>query len=204
MTILASQSPRRKKLLEQINISFKVEPSSCEETFNANEQPSVIVQELAMRKAKDIAKGKKDALVIGADTIVVFKNEILGKPDSKTEAERMLSKLSGNLHSVYTGVALIKTDDQSNIFKEKTFSEETKVYFGKLTESEIKSYVASGSPMDKAGSYGIQDDWGALFVEKIEGDYNNVVGLPLPALYRCLKTFAPEVIPSFNENTDND
>lgn len=187
-----------------MNLTFEVEPSNCDESFNDNEDPSDIVQMLALRKAADVSEGKSDALIIGADTIVVFEDDILEKPGSKAEARNMLSRLSGNCHSVFTGVALAKTDSKGNILKKRTFSEETKVYFGKLSESEINHYVASGSPMDKAGSYGIQDDWGALFVERIEGDYNNVVGLPLYALYRHLKTFAPEVLQPYSYNMTHD
>jgi len=199
LIVLASQSPRRKKLLEQMNLRFIVEPSTCDESYNDNEKPSVIVQNLALRKANDVSRGKPSALVIGADTLVVFKEKILGKPNSAEEAKKMLSNLSGNCHSVFTGVALVKTDNQENILQEKTFVEETKVYFGNLSREEIDSYVNDGSPMDKAGSYGIQDDWGAIFVKRIEGDYYNVVGLPLHALYRHLKNFAPEVLSHYSD-----
>lgn len=190
--ILASQSPRRKKLLQQIGISFSVEPSTCDESYDDNEAPSKIVQMLAERKALDVAQSKKDALVIGADTIVVFKNKILEKPKTQREAAGMLRSLSGASHSVLTGVSLVRTDKKGNILAKETFFEQTMVYFGNLDESEIEAYVSGGSPMDKAGAYGIQDDWGTLFVKRIEGDYNNVVGLPLFALYRHLKKFAPE------------
>lgn len=190
--ILASQSPRRKKLLKQIGFSFSVEPSNCDESYDDNEAPSKIVQMLAERKVLDVAQSKKDALVIGADTIVVFRNKILEKPKSQKEAAGMLSSLSGASHSVLTGVSLVRTDKKGNILAKETFFEQTMVYFGDLDESEIEAYVSGGSPMDKAGAYGIQDDWGTLFVKRIEGDYNNVVGLPLFALYRHLKKFAPE------------
>lgn len=204
MIILASQSPRRKKLLEQMNLKFTVEPSSCDESYDDNEDPADIVQMLALRKAMNVSEGKSAALIIGADTIVVFNDRILGKPDSQTAAKTMLSSLSGNSHYVLTGVALVKTDKESNILEKKTFYEETKVFFGNLTMAEIDNYVDGGSPMDKAGSYGIQDDWGAFFVKRIEGDYYNVVGLPLHALYRHLKAFDPEIMPlnSFKVNHD--
>lgn len=204
MIILASRSPRRKKLLEQLNITFRVEPSSCKEHFDENEQPSQIVQDLALQKAADVADGKKNALIIGADTIVVYNDRILGKPGSANEAKRMLKSLCGTSHTVLTGVGLVKTDKEGNISDQETFFERTQVYFGKLTDSEINNYVASGSPMDKAGSYGIQDDWGALFVEKIEGDYNNVVGLPLYSLYHHLKKFAPEVLHTYRYTMNHD
>lgn len=204
MIVLASQSPRRKKLLRQLNLSFSVEPSSCDELYNKNEDPGNIVQNLALRKAKDVSQSKSSALVIGADTLVVFKGKILGKPGSEEEAKTMLSKLSGNCHSVLTGVALVKTGSEGNILQEKTFVEETKVYFGNLSREEIDIYVSEGSPMDKAGSYGIQDDWGAIFVKRIEGDYYNVVGLPLYALYRHLKQFAPEVLLQYSDVTKHE
>lgn len=194
MIVLASQSPRRKKLLQQLNLDFRVEPSSADEFYSGNENPSEIVQKLALRKAIDISRSKKEALVIGADTLVIYENTILGKPNTAEEARKMLSNLSGNCHSVFTGVALVKTDVQGNILQKKTFVEKTKVYFGNLSRDEIDNYVNSGSPMDKAGSYGIQDDWGAIFVKRIEGDYYNVVGLPLHALYQHLKSFAPEAL----------
>jgi len=190
--ILASQSPRRKKLLQQIGFSFSVKHSNCDESYDDNEAPSEIVQMLAERKALDVAKGNKEALVIGADTIVVLKNRILEKPTSHREAVEMLKSLSGDKHMVLTGVSLVKTDEEGNILAKETFFEQTLVHFGELCEPEIEAYVSGGSPMDKAGAYGIQDDWGTLFVEGIEGDYNNVVGLPLFALYRHLKKFAPE------------
>ena len=154
---------------------------------------------LALRKATDVSRNKPSALVIGADTLVFFNGKILGKPNSPEEAKTMLSKLSGNVHSVYTGVALVKTDEAGNILQEKTFVEETKVYFGNLSREEIDNYVEEGNPMDKAGSYGIQDDRGALFVKRIEGDYYNVVGLPLHSLYRKLKDFAPEAISQYSD-----
>lgn len=194
--ILASRSPRRKKLLEQINLSFSVMPSSASESYDANERPASIVQILAQRKATEVASGQSRALIIGADTVVAFRNSILEKPASKAEAKGMLSALSGNSHQVFTGVALVKTDSRGNILKHRTFYEQTKVSFGILKASEIEVYVTSGSPMDKAGGYGIQDKWGTLFVEGIEGDYNNVVGFPLFAFYRHLQSFAPECIPN--------
>jgi septum formation protein len=120
---------------------------------------------------------------------------VLEKPADPDHAKTMLRSLSGNTHEVYTGVALIKTGRSGNICKRCTFFERTLVAFGALTEYEIDSYVDSGSPMDKAGAYGIQDDWGALFVERIDGDYYNVVGFPLYRFYRTLKEFAPEYVP---------
>lgn len=193
--ILASKSPRRKKLLEQINLKFTVQGSLADESFGANEQPADIVQMLAGRKAAEVSQSCSGALVIGADTIVVFQDTVLEKPADHTHAEQMLRSLSGNTHQVFTGVALIKADGKGNIDQSCTFFERTDVTFGSLTSDEIRTYVQTGSPMDKAGAYGIQDDWGALFVKRIEGDYNNVVGFPLYRFYQELKQFAPECLP---------
>ena len=204
MIVLASRSPRRKKLLNLLNLKFTVEPSSCDETYSNNEHPSKIVQKLALRKAVDVSREKPSSLIIGADTLVVHNNTILEKPDSPQAAKVMLSNLSGDSHSVYTGVALVKTDAKGNIQEKETFAEQTKVTFGNVTTEEIDNYVKGGSPMDKAGSYGIQDDWGAVFVKKIEGDYYNVVGLPLFALYQHLKLFAPEVISFYSDASEHD
>lgn len=194
MIILASQSPRRKNLLRQLNISFSIQPSSCDESYETNEEPEAIVQMLAKRKAVDVAPGHKQALVIGADTLVVLDGQILGKPASKPEAASMLRKLRNKAHNVLTGVCLVKTDNKGNIIDNRTFVKKTVVCFGNIDKAEINRYVAGGSPMDKAGAYGIQDDWGSIFVERIEGDYNNVIGLPLYALYQQLKSFAPEFL----------
>ncbi|HKK25518.1 MAG TPA: Maf family protein [Gracilimonas sp.] len=190
--ILASQSPRRKKLLEQIGLKFQVQPSSVSEDTEQTD-PEIIVEELAQKKALDVAKDLKDTLVIGSDTVVVHHKAILGKPQNNPDAVQMLKNLSGNSHVVYTGVSLVKTDMTGKIINQITFHEQTKVTFSSLDESDILAYVEGGSPMDKAGSYGIQDDLGALFVEKIEGDYYNVVGFPLNRFYRELKQFCPDI-----------
>lgn len=163
------------------------------------------MQHLALRKAKDVAGNHKDALVIGADTIVVFNDEILEKPDTHHEAKKMLENLSGQTHQVLTGVALCKVNASNNIADSASFVETTDVTFGDLSNRNINTYVASGSPMDKAGGYGIQDDFGAIFVKKIEGDYYNVVGFPLHSFYTTIETFAPEFLPHFklDEETDD-
>lgn len=191
--ILASQSPRRKKLLKQIGLSFEVIPSSVNEDISMS-NPKAMVQEVALKKALNIANTVTHSLIIGADTIVVLNNKVLGKPSNYEEAFSTLSALSGNTHSVFTGVAFVQTEELGNIIAQHVFSVETKVTFGALATGEIEAYIATKSPMDKAGAYGIQDDWGAVFVERIEGDYNNVVGLPLFQLYKELKTFAPQAL----------
>lgn len=203
--ILASGSPRRKKLLQQINLSFDIQPSTVDESYDPELSPEEVVQQLALRKARDVAGNHSDALVIGADTIVVFNDEILEKPDSHQDAKKMLQNLSGQRHQVLTGVALCKVNESNNIANNASFVETTNVTFDNLNSRNIDAYVASGSPMDKAGGYGIQDDFGAIFVKKIEGDYYNVVGFPLHSFYTTIETFAPEFLPHFklDEETDD-
>lgn len=202
--ILASGSPRRKKLFQQINLPFDVQPSSVDESFDPSLPPNEIVQQLAIRKVEDVAISNKNALVIGADTIVLFNNQILEKPASQVEAKQMLQNLSGQTHQVLTGVALCKVDSSNNITDTTTFVEITDVVFGDLNPNDIENYVAGGSPMDKAGGYGIQDDFGAIFVKRIEGDYYNVVGFPLYRFYNEMETFAPEFLPQLKPNEEAD
>lgn len=202
--ILASGSPRRKKLLQQINLPFEVQVSSVDEFFEPEQPASEIVQQLALRKARDICYNHNNALIIGADTIVVFEDEILEKPVNHREAKTMLQQLSGQTHQVQTGVALCKVESSQNITDTLTFVEETSVTFGELDDKDIETYVAGGSPMDKAGGYGIQDDFGAIFVKRIEGDYYNVVGFPLHRFYNAMKSFAPGFLPQVKINTHAD
>jgi len=190
--VLASSSPRRKNLLEQINLSFDVCPSAIDEIADESLLPELVVVDLAEQKGRDVAEKKPNSLIIAADTIVYFDNQILGKPASRDEAYQMLKKLSGNSHAVYTGVYAAKTND-SDIVNSFTMFEKTIVTFGALTDEEILKYIDKESPYDKAGSYGIQDDLGCLFVERIDGDYNNVVGFPLYKFYRSLVSTFPEV-----------
>ena len=178
--ILASGSPRRKDLLEQARLSFITQTSDTEEVVDDRLSPEEVVQSLALQKAAAVAINNKDAVVLGADTIVVYQEHILGKPVDEKDAMRMLRMLSGSTHSVYTGVALVTSE------QETAFCTETKVTFWELTEEEISFYVATGQPADKAGSYGIQD-FGATFVKEIQGDYFSVVGLPLSKTVRELK-----------------
>lgn len=190
--ILASQSPRRKKLLEQIGLSFEVFPSNTEE-ISSQSDPALLVEELALLKAEDVSTKHPDSFIIGSDTVVVHQDQIIGKPKDKQEAFKILSSLSDSTHSVFTGVAFVKSDKSGHILSKITFHEQTKVTFSALEEADIKAYIETGNPMDKAGAYGIQDDLGALFVEGIEGDYYNVVGFPLNRFYRELKSFIPEM-----------
>ena len=190
--VLASQSPRRKKLLEQIGLSFKVFPSNAKE-ISSQSDPALLVEELALLKAEDVSTAHPESFIIGADTVVVHQDEIIGKPKDKHEAFEILSSLSNSTHSVFTGVAFVKSDKRGHIVSRNSFHEQTKVTFSALGEVDIHDYIETGNPMDKAGAYGIQDDLGALFVERIEGDYYNVVGFPLNRFYRELKLFAPEI-----------
>jgi septum formation protein len=182
--ILASRSPRRRHLLEQMGLTFTIRPSEAEETIQPGETPADVVRRLALLKAGDIAAGRPDALTLGADTIVVLGDAILGKPSGTAEAAAMLRRLGGTTNTVYTGIALLHPRTGRTV----TAYEATRVTFGPMTDEEIDAYVATGSPMDKAGAYGIQDDLGALFISRIEGDYYNVVGLPIHRLYRVLRT----------------
>ena len=180
--ILASQSPRRKQLLEQVNLSFSIKPSRVEEKVNMEDTPEDIVVSLATQKAEDVFKRFPDSVVLGADTIVVHNDRILEKPVDHKNAREMLERLSGQTHFVYTGVSIVS--EEKNI----SFYEKTEVEFYSLSEEEISSYIQSGDPFDKAGGYGIQGI-GATLVKKIHGDYFTVVGLPIAKVVRALKDF---------------
>ncbi len=191
--ILASQSPRRKKLLQQLNLAFEIYPSTLEE-LSDKKIPEEIVQDLAEQKAADVAQKFPNSLILGSDTIVVHNDKVLGKPSDETEAFEILSELSANRHSVFTGVCLIQTNSKAQIIQNIQFYEETFVYFSTLKPNQIRNYIRTVKPFDKAGSYGIQDDLGAVFVEKIEGDFYNVVGLPLNRLYREFQINFPNLL----------
>jgi septum formation protein len=191
---LASSSPRRAALIHLLGVQrIEIRPPSLEEIFDYTESPEAIVQDLALQKAQAtsslILKKDPPGVILGADTIVVLGEKILGKPLDEIEAARMLRSLSHNTHTVFTGVALIDVKSK----RSHSFVEKTDVTFRQLTDDEIAAYIATGSPMDKAGAYGIQEDHGAVFVKKIVGDYYNVVGLPLCSLHQQLKSFAPEL-----------
>jgi septum formation protein len=178
--ILASSSPRRKALLQNLNLSFEVLSKNVDECFSPDLQPSDIVMELAQRKAQAVFKERPEAFVIGSDTIVVFQGQILHKPADEADAVRKLRMLSGNRHEVYTGVSILSPHGNACFF------EKTEVLFWELTDDEILSYVQSGEPLDKAGAYGIQG-YGSMLVKKIDGDYYAVVGLPVSRTIRELK-----------------
>lgn len=177
--ILASNSPRRKSLLKLIDLPFKVISSSVHENFNIDLRPIDFAQHYAQLKALDVANRNPDSLVIGADTIVVLDDEIIGKPIDVKDSKAMLRKLSGRTHTVITGVSLVWRE--RNI--EDTFHEKTKVTFQKLSDEQIQYYVDNYHPLDKAGSYGIQD-WFAVCVKKIDGCFYNVMGMPLSKFYQ--------------------
>lgn len=179
MLILASGSPRRRELLTQVGITYMVNPSTYQEDSPKKKEPEKFVQAQAVGKACDVAEKYPGQWVLGADTVVVVNGEILGKPRNAKEAASMLHTLSDTKHSVLTGVALVRDKEIH------TKVVETKVWFRRLTDKEIDAYVASGEPLDKAGSYGIQGR-AAAFVEKINGSYTNVVGLPLAQVCKML------------------
>ncbi|KOS67857.1 septum formation inhibitor Maf [Lysinibacillus contaminans] len=178
--VLASASPRRKELLAMLEVPFDIVTSDVVETSVQATTMQDYVKGVALLKTRDVAKKMPTATVIGADTIVVFDNELLHKPTTREEAISHLSRLSGTRHAVMTAVAILEPNGQ-----ETTFVEETSVIFNNLSQELIEAYVASNDPYDKAGGYGIQTA-GTLLVERIEGDYNNVVGLPLAALFTQL------------------
>ncbi|MBR2279707.1 MAG: septum formation protein Maf [Ruminococcus sp.] len=180
--ILASASPRRQELLKEIFTEFEIMPADVDETLSDKIKAEEAAEYLSRKKAGYIAENNRGALVIGSDTTVVTDGVILGKPADKADARRMLNMLSGKTHKVITGVSLY--------YKEKafSFSEVSKVKFFKLSDKEIEAYLETDEWSDKAGAYGIQGKAG-LFVEKINGDYNNVVGLPVARLNRVLKEF---------------
>ncbi len=181
--ILASKSPRRKELLESLGVSFTVESAVGEEIYTSN-MPGEIVQELARNKAQEVQKNHQNeaVVILGSDTIVVYKGKILTKPANEKQAKEMLQLLSGSVHQVYTGVVLLSGVGQIL----ESFYESTEVEFYPISDSEIDAYIKTGEPMDKAGAYGIQGR-GSLFVKSVCGSYQNVVGLPTSALYQKLK-----------------
>lgn len=180
--ILASSSPRRADLLRVIGVDFEVAPSQVQERPHAGEAPADYITRLARAKVVGIARKREQGLVIGADTIVVLDGKILGKPSDAAEAAEMLRSLSGRWHAVMTGVALYDIGSRQEVAD----YDKTLVRFGQLNEREIEWYIKSGESMDKAGAYGIQG-LASLFIEEIAGNYFNVVGLPLPLVYRLAR-----------------
>lgn len=187
--ILASQSPRRSELLRQIGLDFEVIVSEAEENINSN-IPKEVVIELSAIKAEAVKEKMaynvdyNDAIIIGADTVVALDDIIMGKPKDRADARNMLRRLSDNTHSVWTGVTIIWNDGQEICIK--SFAKETKVRMYPIEEKEIEDYLDSGEADDKAGAYAIQG-LGSKFIEYIQGDYNNVVGLPVAEVYQQIK-----------------
>ncbi len=182
--ILASASPRRKEILRKTGLNFSICTSDYKEDINLSLKPRALAKFLSRKKAETVAHKYKNAIIIAADTFIVFKNRLLGKPHTDKEAEKMLNMLNGKAHSVITGFTIMDTASKKILSR----SVETKVYFKKLGRKEINAYVRSKEPLDKAGAYAIQG-LGSVFIEKIDGDFLNVVGLPLRALTESLKKF---------------
>lgn len=187
--ILASMSPRRKALLEILGIPFTIVVSDFEEELTNNKNPQQLVEELSLGKAKAVCQKETNAIIIAADTIVVCNNQVLGKPKSKDDAKRMLQLLSNTTHQIITGMTIMDTDTKQTL----TRSETARVFMRQITEEEIDTYISTGEPLDKAGAYGIQEK-GAIFVKKVEGDFFNIVGLPLYTLAQSLKQFGIDVL----------
>ena len=180
MLILASQSPRRRELLSMLGLPFQIHTADIDETMDPLLPPEEEVMRVSEAKARAVAKAHPADLILSADTIVVVDGTVLGKPHDPAEAKAMLRRLSGRCHTVMTAFCLFQ-DGQADVHLE-----ETHLRFKPLSQAEIDAYVATGSPLDKAGAYGIQDQ-AAIFVEAMDGDYYNVMGLPLCALVKCLR-----------------
>lgn len=189
--ILGSASPRRRELLRQMGVDFEVRVSDKEEHYHSV-MPDEIVKELALMKAENVADelagetgNIKDTVILGADTVVVLDEKILGKPEDEKDAFRMIQQLQGREHKVYTGVAVLDFDSEGSRHT-VNHAVETKVYVHEMTEEEIQRYLAAGDYKDKAGSYGIQGSF-APYIDRIDGDYYNVVGLPVSYVYRTFR-----------------
>jgi nucleoside triphosphate pyrophosphatase len=187
--VLASASPRRKELLEKLGLEFTVEPSNSDENIQPGVDPHELAKSLSREKARLVARNHRDALVIAADTFILLDGMVLGKPASETEARELLEEMNGRQHSVITGFTVMEAMSNKVISE----SVETEVYIRKMTLQEIDSYVKTGEPLDKAGAYAIQG-LGSVIVERIEGDYFNVIGLPLSALAESLKEFGVYIL----------
>lgn len=188
--ILASASPKRKELLEQVGLRFRVEPSEEPEDLSLAEAPDELAKKLSQQKALAVGRRHKNAIVIAADSVAFLDGSAIGKPGSHKQARQLLAAINGRTHSLITGFTVLDTADGRTVSE----SVETKVHVRKLNPAEIEAYVGSGEPLDKAGGYDIQG-LGALIVDRIEGDYSNVLGLPLGALARRLREFGIHTLP---------
>ena len=181
-TILASKSPRRRQLMEYLNIPFEVIVADIDEVIDPNNNLRKEIEKLSFLKALKVFENNSDAMVIGADTIVVVNNEVLGKPKNQDDAFRMLKMLQDNKHEVITGVTILTKD------KSETFSTVSDVYFSKMSDEEIKEYINTNETMDKAGAYAIQGI-GSKFIKSINGDYYSIMGFPVNEIYNRLKNY---------------
>jgi nucleoside triphosphate pyrophosphatase len=188
--ILASRSPRRAEILSAVGWPYDVMAAGVDESVRADESPVEYVKRLAVTKAAAVATKLEDGLVLGADTTVVIQNQILGQPVDDEDARRMLKMLSGRWHEVLTGVALIRSETAERVVDYET----TRVRFAELTDHEIDWYIASHEPLDKAGAYGVQGK-AALFVEEIQGDYFNIMGLPIRLIYELRRRLQNSSVP---------
>lgn len=182
--ILASSSLRRKQLLEKLGIAFSVEPSNYKEDLTINLSPIELAKKMALGKTLDVAKKHTNAIIIGADTLIAFSGKVFGKPHTKERAHEMLTALNGKEHSVITAYTVIDADTGKTVTK----AIESKVFFKKVTDEEILQYIETGEPLERAAAYAIQEK-GAFLVEKFEGDYDTIVGLPIAELANTLKEF---------------
>lgn len=187
--ILASASPRRKNLLKQIGLEFQVHPSEIEEYVNPRLNPQKQAEALSFQKANAVASNFENSLIIGADTIVVYENKVIGKPKDEKDAKRILKKLSGKQHVVITGITIIDTESKKIVTK----STVTKIWFRALKEQEISNYIQKEKPFDKAGAYALHE-LAAVFAEKIEGDFWGAIGISVYILAKELKKFGVEVL----------
>jgi len=187
--ILASASPRRREILSLTGLKFRVDPGDYEEDMDSGQEPHKLARSLSLEKARSVAGKHRNALIIAADTFIVFRGRLLGKPHTAAEARRMLKMLNGREHSVLTGFTIMDTESGQKLSR----SVETRVWFRKLGMKELEAYIKSKEPLDKAGAYAIQG-LGAAIVKKIEGDFFNVVGLPLSELVEGLKKFGVFVL----------
>jgi septum formation protein len=187
--ILASSSPRRKELLAKTGLKFVVDPSDYEEDMSLKMKPIEIAKVLSRGKAESVAKRHENAVVIGADTFIAYKGELLGKPHTPGKATAMLKKLSGKAHSVITGFTIIDTKTGKTVSR----AVESKVYFKKMTPREIAAYVKTGEPLERAAGYAIQEI-GSIFIRRIEGDFFGIMGLPVYELVQELKRFGIDII----------
>lgn len=180
--VLASGSPRRKELLEQVGLAFSIDVADVDENLE-EDRPASLVEQLSRKKALAVLQRHPEAIVLGADTVVAYEDEILGKPEDEADALNMLSMLAGRVHHVYTGVTICSMEEGQPVMD--TFHVCTKVAMYDTPRDLLEAYIRTGEPMDKAGAYGIQG-MGAVLVKEIEGDYNNVVGLPVSEVFRRL------------------